>query len=399
MFRRIPSTSTDVRAVRSTIYCRWRPHSLNPASCTSQSLQLLCDWVLESGGYMHPSLAVTESAPCGGGRGLLCKHDVKGDDIVGMPMLLVPEDIILTSEVARHGFATHYEAKGAQSLSEVDEATQLAIMLAHERIDGDDSFYAPYINALTDSAPCAWALDSDGLQQALLPLQPKLGEQGVEEWREVVVKYRRAMEQHSEGAADRYNAYFNLTPDAFFWAMGQVLSRSFSSHSSLALLPLIDMCNHKAECDHPDMIAVGGDESDQCACVSSISSDGTWQELEAGQELFIRYFDSPKSATNQVLVLNQSSNHFRVPTLQADKLPDINLKQGVTSIGDGSIDRNGKQTLISNCSAAANISLMNLFSENSAGRASTSQIREQRALLCFLSHGHVFPELWSTKET
>ena len=52
------------------------------------------------------------------------------------------------------------------------------------------------------------------------------------------------MEQHAEGAEERYRRYFPLTAADFSWAMGHVLSRAFSSHSSLALMPLIDLCNH-----------------------------------------------------------------------------------------------------------------------------------------------------------
>ena len=50
---------------------------------------------------MHPDLVVVEQAPCGGGRGIICTRDVSAEDITGMPMLLVPEDLLLTAEVAR----------------------------------------------------------------------------------------------------------------------------------------------------------------------------------------------------------------------------------------------------------------------------------------------------------
>lgn len=54
-----------------------------------------------AGGFMHPDLVVVEQAPCGGGRGIICTRDVSAEDITGMPMLLVPEDLLLTAEVAR----------------------------------------------------------------------------------------------------------------------------------------------------------------------------------------------------------------------------------------------------------------------------------------------------------
>ena len=48
----------------------------------------------------------------------------------------------------RYGFQ-HYESQGAPSLGELDEATQLAVMLAHERdVEGPNSFYHAYVDAL-----------------------------------------------------------------------------------------------------------------------------------------------------------------------------------------------------------------------------------------------------------
>eukprot|EP00955_Chlamydomonas_euryale_P037201 350688-Chlamydomonas_euryale.AAC.2 len=61
----------------------------------------LVDWVLEASGYMHPALRVVDAAPCGGGRGLVTAEALDEEAVTGMPMLLVPEDLVLSSEVAR----------------------------------------------------------------------------------------------------------------------------------------------------------------------------------------------------------------------------------------------------------------------------------------------------------
>lgn len=55
------------------------------------------------------------------------------------------------------------------------------------------------------------------------------------------------------GVEDRYKAYFPVTAEAFFWAMGHVLSRSFASHPQLGLAPFIDLINHDASASHPEL--------------------------------------------------------------------------------------------------------------------------------------------------
>ncbi len=60
-----------------------------------------------------------------------------------------------------------------------------------------------------------------------------------------MIRNRKAMEAHAVGASERYKQSFPLEPSCFFSAMGHVLSRAFSSHSSLALMPLVDLCNHR----------------------------------------------------------------------------------------------------------------------------------------------------------
>ncbi len=142
------------------------------------------------------------------------------------------------SEVARHGFSSHYEPKGAPPLSELDEVSQLAVMLAHERLEGPDSFYEPYVSSLPISAPCAWSMPAEELDAKLDALRARLGERGVEAWRGEVQRNRSAMQRHAEGAESRYRRHLgsSFTAEAFFWAMGMVLSRSFGSHTSLALM-------------------------------------------------------------------------------------------------------------------------------------------------------------------
>jgi hypothetical protein len=71
--------------------------------------------------------------------------------------------------VARVGFE-HYEQQGAPPLEQLDRPSQLAMLLAHERPQGADSFFHPYIDALGAQPSAAWAMaDAQvrGLNQAL----------------------------------------------------------------------------------------------------------------------------------------------------------------------------------------------------------------------------------------
>jgi hypothetical protein len=54
--------------------------------------------------------------------------------------------------------------------------------LAHERLEGDASFYAPYIDSLPDALPCAWALPTEDLESRLATLLPRIGREGVDAW-------------------------------------------------------------------------------------------------------------------------------------------------------------------------------------------------------------------------
>ena len=62
----------------------------------------LRDWLLEAGGYVHESLLVVQQAPCGGGRGVVAARELGAEAVEGgAPLVLLPEDLVLTSEVAR----------------------------------------------------------------------------------------------------------------------------------------------------------------------------------------------------------------------------------------------------------------------------------------------------------
>eukprot|EP00798_Chlamydomonas_sp_ICE-L_P031187 gene31187-6332_t len=318
--------------------CDWLSARSVQAHATFNLGTKLQDWVLDSGGYVHEALELTETSPCGGGRGMVAVKELDLESATGAPLILVPDELTMSTAVARYGFQ-HYESQGAPPMAELDLATQLAMLLAHERVQGEESFYAPYVLSLPgriimqksvqqsvqqsaqqsvqksvqqsvqknvqlsvqlrvqkNQAPCAWACEGDELD---IMLKNTVGSspEKVEAWRSAILSYRQSMLQHAEGAAERYKKYFPLTPECFFWAMGQVLSRSFATaDSDLVLLPFVDMLNHKAGADHPELINIGGDEEDRAYCVGSMayatSGDpitSVWAPMAVGDELYIRY--------------------------------------------------------------------------------------------------------------
>mmetsp|Transcript_1208 Transcript_1208/g.2885 ORF Transcript_1208/g.2885 Transcript_1208/m.2885 type:complete len:353 (-) Transcript_1208:17-1075(-) len=263
----------------------------------------LLDWVLDNEGHVHPGLRVVEDAPCGGGRGVIATEAISAEDSANVPLLLVPDALYMTSQVARVGMG-YYEERGAPPLGELDNATQLATLLAHEAAEGADSFYHPYIAALPSAAPNGWALGDAAMDASLAALAAGAGAGHagqLEEWAAEARRTRATLESHCDALHQRHAKYFRseVTPETYFWAMGMVLSRAFSSHPQLGLAPLIDSMNHRAGADHPEPVRVNGEEEDDTYFYVTAARDGFPAALAAGDELCIRYVDagtSPKDA-------------------------------------------------------------------------------------------------------
>jgi len=252
-------------------------------------------WIIENGGIVHPSLAVVENAPTGS-RGVICTEALDVDEISKNPLLLVPEYLYMTSQVARMGFE-FYEEQGAPPLGELDQATQLVVLLAHERAQGADSFYDPYVASLSERPPNAWAMTDSELEAAIA----SLGRSVPETWKTEAVRTRQLLEAHAQGAAERYNKYFPITAEDVFWSMGHVLSRSFASHPQLGLAPFIDLCNHCGDASHPELAWDDDGTSVTSEYFYFVTNARAGQpcSMRAGEELLIKYVEAdvaPKEA-------------------------------------------------------------------------------------------------------
>ena len=92
----------------------------------------------------------------------------------------------------------YYEQQGAPKLDLLDKPSQLALLLAHEKPQGADSFFFPYVDALPDWPSAAWALDDVQLDAALAALPAAVTADERARWREEAVRQRGVIETHSQ---------------------------------------------------------------------------------------------------------------------------------------------------------------------------------------------------------
>lgn len=108
-----------------------------------------------AGGFIHPSLACVEAAPCGA-RGIVAVEPLTLEDAAAAPVVAVPERLLLSHDAAlaqlrsliaeadprerrqeRHrGWLARLAGGGAAAAARVDPVMMLGMMLAHERRKG-----------------------------------------------------------------------------------------------------------------------------------------------------------------------------------------------------------------------------------------------------------------------
>eukprot|EP00877_Chromochloris_zofingiensis_P008055 jgi/Chrzof1/3502/Cz12g27230.t1 len=125
----------------------------------------------------------------------------------------------------------------------------LALLLAYERNKGPASFWHVYIAALPATPSTGWLLHSDG--QALQPLLGQYRTELTTGWLHEVAVARNVTLAAVARAADAYGPALGISQAQLVWALDQVQSRGFGNNP-MALLPFIDMMNHKKGADAPD---------------------------------------------------------------------------------------------------------------------------------------------------
>ncbi len=64
--------------------------AVKPAVATDAVERSLRTWITAHGGFVHPSIRLTESAPCGC-RGVVAASPLSIDDVQSQPLIVVPE--------------------------------------------------------------------------------------------------------------------------------------------------------------------------------------------------------------------------------------------------------------------------------------------------------------------
>jgi hypothetical protein len=254
----------------------------------------LFEWVRQNNGYVHPALAVVDTAPCGC-RGVVAVSDVSmpaqqqpEGQALGwpaaqqplpqqqqqqLPLIALPEQLYMKTDDALdilgaaimkqqqqqdqlHQTRTTSLATPAgilqqllssfrpqqqqqqlvESLQRLQPPLLLALLLAYERSKGPGSFWYPYIASLPDEPPCGWFAALQQQQQQQQQSTP-----------DAVAAAAAAVLAKCRAAAAIYGPALGgciCTTDVV-WAYGQVVSRSFGDGRGMGMAPLIDMLNHK----------------------------------------------------------------------------------------------------------------------------------------------------------
>lgn len=173
------------------------------------------------------------------GRGLLATSAVRQGD----PLFRIPEKVCITLRTAR-------EELGEDVIgTSIGEHEGMALLLMRERALGDESFWAPYIGVLPQTAEevsASWTWSDEELR--LLE-----GSAAVTEAREFQARLQSAYDELSQpgGPIDRILAK-RLAPadamafDQFQWAMAVLFSRAINMREmdALVLAPYADLLNH-----------------------------------------------------------------------------------------------------------------------------------------------------------
>eukprot|EP00798_Chlamydomonas_sp_ICE-L_P020860 gene20860-27697_t len=349
-------------------------------ACARVTWANITSWVMDNGGYVHPALQLVDNAACGC-RGVVAVSSISIEEqdeapliavpqfhfhylwsqeqdeaplianfiftICGRrsrtrpplldqdeaPLIAVPQNLYLTSDAAKTllNIGTSNKVKGQKPTS---AATELAVLLAHERKKCSAGFWHPYIESLPDVPPCAW-------YQSMIPAEQRLdfgaaGQLGLEdhEWEQQLkavvgnMTYQASfgaagqlgledyqweqqlkavvgnMMYQVEAAAGNWSKALELSEADIAWGLAQVMSRAFGSDQAVGLAPCIDLLNHKLGSVRPQPHVFGSDEGaeeEECMWFVTAGQNERLIPLQAGDELYISYV---KNCTASMSMLN-----------------------------------------------------------------------------------------------
>jgi len=217
-----------------------------PTTPSADRERIMLDWLQDNGVYIsgqstwgrpaHPmrveSDTVEDFEPAG--RGLIARKQI----LQGEPVMQINMKFVMTKERAQ-------AVLGRQMVPDsMGEYIAIALLLMHERLQGEASFWRPYIDLLptTEEVGCSftWAdeeldfLDGSAAVDAARSLQNK-----------VRAEYASLTESTLAPNAEKFPAE-RYSFELFEWAMVMLFSRGISLREAdcLALVPYADLLNH-----------------------------------------------------------------------------------------------------------------------------------------------------------
>ncbi|VEU34885.1 unnamed protein product [Pseudo-nitzschia multistriata] len=302
----------------------------------------------EKGGYVHPDLGIMEPAPCGAARGIgmvrnlyhrcqtKCLPGIAEEKLEAKRKLLqeeseqsteegeeserhyrqeevlirVPLSYQMTRKVALDTLIPRITSEPIhKTLHELDDATLLTLLLAHERGVGQFSRWLPYIASLPQEPSCGYSQGHRPHQlDSINALRDNLGLE-VDGWPGELLRASEYSERIVAQLANDYGIFVKHPKDKspkanLRWALCQVASRAIGGsqkYGALRMVPLMDMLNHdfhaggfveltgKERLENGDFIDATNQETDAGAFVIRSLRHGRRKALRVGQELMVNY--------------------------------------------------------------------------------------------------------------
>eukprot|EP01025_Chloroclados_australasicus_P021486 TRINITY_DN2260_c1_g2_i2.p1 TRINITY_DN2260_c1_g2~~TRINITY_DN2260_c1_g2_i2.p1 ORF type:complete len:304 (-),score=24.44 TRINITY_DN2260_c1_g2_i2:226-1116(-) len=216
---------------------------------------LLRDWVRANGGFVHHDIMMVDETP-NGCRGIVARNEIPDKYIKMYPLISIPQDIWATVERAMSDLKDDFNMNMDEVIDLLgkDQGQQfvLAIWLAYQRIQGEESPWYPYVNILPSQPPCAWCMQEQQLNYAL-QLYCKSEEE--EQWRQAITDTKNVL----MGQAKLLERWVKMkggpqvSQDDILWSVGHVMSRALTGLNqttspgffNMVMMPYIDLLNHE----------------------------------------------------------------------------------------------------------------------------------------------------------
>jgi hypothetical protein len=366
LFSRLRSKSVDEHDINAPYkYTKVNGRTVRDEPSHPLTFAILRESVIrEKGGYVHPDLGLLIPAPSGAGRGLGMVRDTYNNcQVRCMPgtiaekvhvhrngpkaefpphwrepisnlntgeklkrvldaqeqsdekyrqqevLLKIPLSIQMTRKLALQTLIplVPNEVLARLPLHELDDAALLVLLLAHERGEGIESIFHPYIASLPLNPSCGFSplLRKEALDTiAFMGIQMGMDVNG---WPGELSKASDRAAMIAEGLSRDYGAYINTPKGAspfatIQWALCTVASRATAAsekHGALRLIPILDMINHDVNAGGFEELSgkeklengnfVDAEEDDSGTFFVRSILHGRRKPLRKGQELLVNY--------------------------------------------------------------------------------------------------------------